>query len=300
MSQSRRQLIAEPSQQEFIVEEQNSKFKIAAKLKQLGYTVSTLLLAGAMMFPLSAPIEAQAAGSISPGSRLDEIRARGTLRVGMPGDYLPFGLCDKATGQWKGLDVDEAIMMAKALNVKLEIVHTSWSTLTSDLLAGKFDVGAGGVSITPERQKVAFFSTAILEDGKTPITRCENTAKFSTLADIDKPGVRVITPLGGTNEGFDRTHLHVASIIVFPDNTRIFDEVIAGRADLMITDAIETKLQHRIHPELCSVHPDHPFTFAQKAYLLPRDSGWKQWVDEFLLAQMKTGSFNEALRHWLN
>jgi cyclohexadienyl dehydratase len=191
-------------------------------------------------------------------------------------------------------------MMAKALSVKLEIVQTSWSALTSDLLAGKFDVGAGGVSITPERQKVAFFSTAILEDGKTPITRCENTAKFSTLADIDKPGVRVITPPGGTNEGFDRTHLHVASIIVFPDNTRIFDEVIAGRADLMITDAIETKLQHRIHPELCGVHPDHPFTFVQKAYLLPRDSDWKQWVDKFLHAQMKTGSFNEAIRHWLN
>jgi cyclohexadienyl dehydratase len=118
-----------------------------------------------MIFPLSASIEAQAAGSIGPASRLDEIRARGTFRVGMPGDYLPFGLCDKATGQWKGLDVDEAILMAKALKVKLELIQTSWSTLTSDLLAGKFDIGAGGVSITPERQKVAFFSIAILEDG---------------------------------------------------------------------------------------------------------------------------------------
>lgn len=253
-----------------------------------------------MIFLFSAAVEAQTAGSLSPSSRLDEILARGALRVGMPGDYLPFGLRDKTTGQWKGLDVDEAVIMAKALGVKLEIVQTSWPALMSDLLAGKFDLGAGGVSITLERQKAAFFSTAILEDGKTAITRCENAAKFSTLSDIDKPGVRVITPPGGTNEDFDRTHLHVAGIIVFADNTRIFDELIAGRADVMITDAIETKLQRRIHPELCSVHPDHPFTFAEKGYLLPRDSVWKNWVDEFLHIQMKTGAIEEAIRRWID
>jgi hypothetical protein len=41
---SQRQFIAEPSQQYLVVEEQNDKLKIGAKLKQLGYTVSTLLL----------------------------------------------------------------------------------------------------------------------------------------------------------------------------------------------------------------------------------------------------------------
>jgi hypothetical protein len=115
-----------------IVEGQNDKLTIAARLKQGGRTDSTLLLAGAMMFPHSAPIEARATGSISPGSRLDEIRARGTLRVGMPGDYPPFGLRDKATGLWKGLDVDEAVMMAKAV-VLLIIWHILdriiWHTL---------------------------------------------------------------------------------------------------------------------------------------------------------------------------
>jgi hypothetical protein len=64
-------------------------------------------------------------------------------------------------------------------------------------------------------------------------------------------------------------HLHAASIIVFADNTRIFDELVAGHADLMITDATETRLQHKLHPELCGVHPDHPFDFGEKAYLLP-------------------------------
>lgn len=112
--------------------------------------------------------------------------------------------------------------------------------------------------------------------------------------------MRVITPPGGINEGFGRTHLHVARIIVLSDNLGIFDELIAARADLMITDAVETKLQHRIHPELCSVHPNHPFTHVEKTYLLPRDSAWKRWVDEFLHRQIKTGALNEAIHRRVN
>jgi hypothetical protein len=55
-------------------------------------------------------------------------------------------------------------------------------------------------------------------------------------------------------------------------NTRIFDKLVAGLADLMVTDATETRLQHKLHPELCSVHPDQPFDFGEKAYLLTRDA----------------------------
>jgi len=236
----------------------------------------------------------------APASRLDEIVSRGTLRVGMPGDYLPFALRDHATGQWQGLDVDEVGAMAKALGLKLEIVQTSWPNLMSDLRDGKFDIAAGGISVTLARQKTAFFSTPIIEDGKTPITRCENTARFATLADIDKPSVRVITNHGGTNEAFARAHLHAAKIIVFPDNTRIFDEILAGHADLMITDATETRLQHRLRPALCSLHPDHPFDFSEKAFLLPRDVVLQQWVDQFLHLQMKTGALDAAIHHWLD
>src|SRR3954464_12849952 len=47
----------------------------------------------------------------------------------MPGDYLPFGHLDAASGRWQGLDVDVTSAMAKALGVKLELVKTSWSGL---------------------------------------------------------------------------------------------------------------------------------------------------------------------------
>ena len=120
------------------------------------------------------------------------------------------------------------------------------------------------------------------------------------MADIDKPGIRVITPPGGTNEAFDRAHLKHADIVVFQDNTRIFDELVAGRADLMITDATETRFQHKLHPELCSVHPDQPFDFGEKAYLLPRDAALQQWIDKFLHIQTENGELNSIIHRWLD
>jgi len=259
-----------------------------------------MLCVGMLCLSTSLVCSAQAATATPGESRLDTILSRGTLQFGIPGDYAPFGSLDKSTGEWTGIDVDEASAMAKALGVRLVIVKTSWPTLSADLQEGKFDIAGGGISVTLERQKHAFFSTPILEDGKTPITRCENVSRFSTLTDIDKPGVRVMTNPGGTNEGFDRSHLHQATILTNADNQAIFSELVADNADVMITDATETRWQHTLHPELCSVHPEHPFNFAEKAYLMPRDIALQEWVNAFLHLQEKTGERDEVLRRWLH
>jgi cyclohexadienyl dehydratase len=250
-----------------------------------------------LSFPMVASAQRE---SSATGTLLDAILSRGTLRFGIPGDYPPFGNFDKNTGQWTGIDVDEAASMAKAMGVQLVIVKTSWPSLLPDLLAGKFDIAGGGVSITLERQRYAFFSTPVLRDGKAPITLCRNVDRFSTLTDIDKPGVRVITPPGGTNESFDRSHLTHATIIVHNDNQSLFEELVEGRADVMITDATETRWQHVLHPELCSVHPEQPFSFVEKAFMMPRDVALQQWVNAFLHLQESTDELDALLRHWLH
>ena len=125
-------------------------------------------------------------------SRLDEIVKRGTLRVGMTGDYKPFTYLDKATQQFSGFDVDMAEALGKALGVKVEFVPTAWPKLMKDFEADQFDIAMGGVSVTLDRQKKGFFSMPIMREGKTPIARCADVGKYQTLPDIDKKGTRVI------------------------------------------------------------------------------------------------------------
>jgi len=235
----------------------------------------------------------------APASRLDAILARGTLRVGSTGDYKPFSYRAAGGDRFIGLDIALAGELAQSLGVKLQIVPTTWPALMGDLGDDRFDLAMGGISVSLERQKKALFSIPALRDGKTPIARCEDARKYQSLADIDRPEVRLIVNPGGTNERFARAHAPRATLIVFPDNVAIFDRIAAGEADVMITDAIEARLQQRLHPKLCAIHPDAPFDFSEKAILLPRDGVLKAYVDQWLHQEIESGAFARLNEQWL-
>jgi len=232
-------------------------------------------------------------------SRLDDIVKRGSLRVGMTGDYLPFSYFDRATSKFRGFDVDMAEALGKALGVKVAYVRTARPQLMKDCEADDFDIAMGGVSITLDRQKKGMFSTPVMREGKTPIARCADKDKYQTIADIDRPGTRVIVNPGGTNERFARANIKSAEIRTYDDNVTIFDEIANGNADLMMTDASETRYQQKLHAGvLCAVHPDRPFDFAEKAYWLQRDPALKGFVDQWLHIAREDGSFAKIYAAW--
>jgi cyclohexadienyl dehydratase len=233
-----------------------------------------------------------------PPSRLDTVQKSGRLRVCTPGDYTPFAL-QKAEGSFEGIDVDLVQSAAKALGVQAEFVKSAWPTLMKDFIE-KCDVAVGGISVTLDRQKTAFFSDAYMVNGKAPITRCENASKFQTIADIDKPNVTVIENPGGSNERFARANFKNAKIVIYNDNTTIFDEILKGRADVMISESAETMVQQKLRPGLCAVNPDKPLQYGEMAWLLPRgDVAFKAWIDQWLHLAKSTGEYDRVAARWL-
>jgi cyclohexadienyl dehydratase len=188
--------------------------------------------------------------------------------------------------------------LGKALGVEVKFVKTSWPKLMQDFQAASFDLGMGGISTNLDRQKTIFFSIPYLKDGKTPITLKQNAAKYQTLDQIDQVGVKIIVNPGGTNEKFVREKIRKATIVVYNDNNTIFDQIVQGKADLMITDAIETILQQKLHPQLVSVHPDSPFTYSEKAYMMGRDIVFKLFIDQWLHSAIMEGVYQKIHDKW--
>lgn len=229
---------------------------------------------------------------------LQQILQRGAIRVCSTGDYRPFTYRDPKGG-WSGLDIDLANNAAAQLGVRLELVPTTWEKLSADL-GEKCDVAMGGVSITLKRAKQGLYTSPYLRDGKAAIVRCADSARFKTLADIDRPGVRVVVNPGGTNAEFDRDHLHQAQVMVHPDNNTIFGQLIDNAADVMITDTSEIRWQVKQNPQLCGQSLDRPFTFAQKAYLVPSTaSDVQQWLNQWLNILQHDGTYAALSRKYL-
>jgi cyclohexadienyl dehydratase len=234
----------------------------------------------------------------APVSRLDQVMKTGKLRVCTPGDYKPFSLL-RADGAFEGLDVDLLQSAAKALGAELVFVKSTWPTLMKDFVE-KCDVGVGGISVSLDRQKSAFFSSAYMVNGKAPITRCENVAKFQTVAGIDKPEVTVIENPGGSNERFARANFKQAKIVIYNDNTSIFDEILNGHADVMISESVETLTQEKLRPGLCAVNPNSPLQYGEMAWLLPRgDAVFKAWIDQWLHLSKASGEYERVVARWL-
>ena len=218
---------------------------------------------------------------------LSEIKHAGVLRVGTTGDYAPFSI--EKDRELAGFDVDLVSDFAQHLGVRLRFVRTSWPTLMDDLRSQRFDLAASGISVTPERSSDADFSTAYVADGKMAVALCTDAHRFASLEAIDQPSVRVVVNPGGTNEQFVREHLKQAIIKVHRDNRTIFEELLAGRADVMITDGIEVASQTRRNPKLCCT-TSQPFTKTRKAIMVPKGSNLIPAIDAWLAPQIEDGS----------
>lgn len=243
----------------------------------------------------AAPGEESAAAA---PDTMAQVLDSGVLRVCSTGDYRPYTYLDPETGEWSGIDVTMAQDLADHLGVEVEMVQTTWGDLITDLDAG-CDLAAGGISFNTDRAQQVFFTQPTVQDGKAPITRCDDVEQYQTIEDINTAGVRVITPVGGTNEAFAEENFPDAEITKWDDNNTIFDQIIAGDADVMVTDASETQWVAHTEDELCAVNPDEPFTFFQNGYLLPHgDVAWQQLVNVWLDIALQDGTYQEAEEPW--
>jgi cystine transport system substrate-binding protein len=125
------------------------------RLVLAGLTASVLALTGC-----GGSEEPSGGGEESPaaGASLESIQEEGVITVGTEGTYRPFTFHEGGSGDLTGYDVEVMEAVAAELGVEVEFEETQWDAIFAGLDAGRFDVIANQVSITPEREKDYVFS----------------------------------------------------------------------------------------------------------------------------------------------
>ena len=140
------------------------------------------------------------------------IQHRGTLLVGTTGDYRPLSFREADDTYW-GFGIEVAGEIARRLHVGIQFVPTSWPTLSADVQAEPqtFDLAIGGITITDARRETMLMSDGYLANGKTILCRASEADRYQSLADLDKPEVRVMVNPGGLNEKFANANARLAA-----------------------------------------------------------------------------------------
>lgn len=105
-----------------------------------------------------ASVLTMAASAKGSDDLLETIQERGTIIVGLEGDWAPWSYVDE-NDELTGYDVEVAKAIADKLGVEIQIVPGEWDGLFAGMDAGRYDMVVNGVEVTEERADKYDFST---------------------------------------------------------------------------------------------------------------------------------------------
>lgn len=248
----------------------------------------------------SAAPGAAAQGAASPGGGVEAVRARGALRVCIWPDYFAISFRNPRNGVLEGIDIDMAQAFARRLGLPLRLVETNFAGFMDRLERGDCDVAMMAVGITPARQRRVAFSDPYLASPVYAVTTRDNT-RVRAWEDIDRPE-RVVAVLAGTvMVDIMRAALRHAELKVVASVATREAEVLAGRADVFMSDYPYTRRMVLTHDWARVIEPPGRFGETPYAYAVPKDDpAWLAEVNAFVAAARADGTLQRAAeRHGL-
>ena len=166
---------------------------------------------------------------------LEDVKANGTLKVGLEGTYPPFNFQDE-NGQLTGFEVDLANALAEELGVKAEFQPTKWDGILAALESKRLDVVINQVTISEERKQKYDFSTPYTLSGIQALTRKADVDSIKSAADL--AGKKVGVGLGTNYEQWLKENVPQADIRTYDDDPTKFQDLNVGRIDVILVDRL--------------------------------------------------------------
>ncbi|MBC7291878.1 MAG: amino acid ABC transporter substrate-binding protein [Actinotalea sp.] len=113
-----------------------------------------------------------------------DVEEAGELVVGTEGTYRPFSFHAEGSGDLVGYDVEVIEAVAEELGIDVQFQETQWDAMFAGLDAGRFDLIANQVSITPERQEAYTFTEPYTVSNGVVVARVDDDS-IDSFASLD-------------------------------------------------------------------------------------------------------------------
>ncbi len=177
----------------------------------------------------------------------------GKLTVATSPDFAPFefySLDEAGKPTLAGFDVALAQYIADHMGLELEIIPMDFDGTISELASKKVDLSMAGYSPDPLRANSMDFSDIYYTSGQAFICTKENTSKFSTIADANKPEYQVGVQIGSIQYGLAQENTPDADIVQLSKVTDIIAEVLSGKLDGAFVETAVAETYIKNYPEL--------------------------------------------------
>lgn len=242
---------------------------------------------------VALPVAASAADS----PVLSKIAKSGTLKVGMSAGQPPFNF-ESRDGKTMGMDVDLAGLLARALNVQLEIVEMPFGKLLSSLEDGKVDLVMSGMTATLPRNMRAAFVAPYHITGKSILARSERIAELGT-EELGQSDLKIAALAGSTSEDFVKAVAPNAALTTTRDYNGAIDLLLANKVDLFVADASIIMLSMLRWPDAGLVAADEPLTIEPIGIAVPAsDPLLLNLVQNYMRAMEASGVLDRLHKKW--
>ena len=198
--------------------------------KITGLLMSLLLFVGIFAGCGNSGSSGAAAGN---ASKLEEIKKRGTVRIGVFSDKPPFGYVD-SNGKNQGYDVYIAKRIAKDLlgdENKVEFVLVEAASRVEFLQSDKVDIILANFTVTDERKEVVDFANPYM---KVALGVVSKDGAIKSVDDLK--GKKLLVNKGTTAETYFTENYPDIELLKFDQNTETFEALKDGRGDALAHD----------------------------------------------------------------
>lgn len=237
--------------------------------------------------------DAPAAGE----STVQGVVKRGRLQVGMS-TFVPWAMRDK-NGELIGWEVDVAKQIAKDMGVEVDLVPTAFDGIIPALIAGKFDMIATGLTITPKRALTINFSNPYAQSGATLLANKKLAGSFKTLEDFDKPDVTLAARRGSTGELMVKRLFPKATFRLFDDEQLANQEVINGNAHAASAQPPRPYLLRAKYPDVVFVPFERLLATNADAFAIRKgDLDTQSFLNSWIAYQTASGWLEQRHDYW--